>query len=170
MPSQTFIGTVSAIVPKGDEKSRTFPVRIALKNQQQSDGTPLLKPGMFAKVELPVDQKSHVLLVPKDSLVLGGPQPMIYVVAFDDKTKKKTVRSVPVQLGIAMNSWIEVRGELKAKQEVVVEGNERLRPGAEVATEAALVKPPSTSTVEKARALKPKENSPDGSPAASPAE
>lgn len=170
LPSQTFVGTVAAIVPKADEKSRTFPVRVALKNQQQSDGTPLLKPGMFAKVELPVDQKSHVLLVPKDSLVLGGPQPMIYVVAFDDKTKKKTVRPVPVQLGIAMNSWIEVRGELKAKQEVVVEGNERLRPGAEVVTEAAAVKPPSSSTVEKARAIKPKESSSDGPPASSPAE
>lgn len=170
LPSQTFVGTVAAIVPKADEKSRTFPVRVALKNQQQADGTPLLKPGMFAKVELPVDQKSHVLLVPKDSLVLGGPQPMIYVVALDAKTKKKTVQPVPVQLGIAMNSWIEVRGELKAKQEVVVEGNERLRPGAEIVTEAAVVKPPSSSTVEKARTLKPKESSSEGPSAASPAE
>lgn len=170
LPSQTFVGTVAAIVPKADEKSRTFPVRVALKNQQQSDGTPLLKPGMFAKVELPVDQKSHVLLVPKDSLVLGDSQPKIYVVALDEKTKKKTVQPVPVQLGIAMNSWIEVRGELKAKQEVVVEGNERLRPGAEVVTEAAVVKPPSNSTVEKARVLKPKETSSDGPSVASPAE
>jgi multidrug efflux pump subunit AcrA (membrane-fusion protein) len=170
LPSQAFVGTITAIVPKADEKSRTFPVRIALKNSLQTDGTPVLKPGMFAKVELPVDQKSHVLLVPKDSLVLGGPQPMIYVVALDDKTKKKTVRPVPVQLGIAMNSWIEVRGELKAKQEVVVEGNERLRPGAEIVTEAANVKPPSTSAVEKARALKPKEITPEAAPAASPAE
>ena len=170
LPSQIFVGTITAIVPKADEKSRTFPVRVTLKNPQQSDGTPLLKPGMFAKVELPVDHKSHVLLVPKDSLVLGGPQPMIYIVALDDKTKKTTVRPVTVQLGIAMNSWIEVRGELKAKQEVVVEGNERLRPGAEVVTEAAAVKPPSNSTVEKARAVKPKESVPDGSPVASPAE
>lgn len=170
LPSQTFVGTVTAIVPKADEKSRTFPVRVTLKNQQQSDGTPLLKPGMFAKVELPVDQKSHVLLVPKDSLVLGGPQPMIYVIAFDEKTKKKTVHPVTVQLGIAMNSWIEVRGELNAKQEVVVEGNERLRAGAEVVTEAAVVKPPSTTTVEKARVLKPKESSSDGPSVASPAE
>ncbi len=142
LPSQTFIGTVSAIVPKGDEKSRTFPVRIALKNQLQTDGTPLLKPGMFAKVELPVDQQKHVLLVPKDSLVLGGPQPVIFVVTTDEKTKKSTVSPVTVQLGIAVNSWIEVRGELNAKQQVVVEGNERLRPGAEVVTVPAKVKPP----------------------------
>ncbi|RLT02039.1 MAG: efflux RND transporter periplasmic adaptor subunit [Planctomycetota bacterium] len=132
LPSQTFVGTITAIVPKADEKSRTFPVRIALKNQQQSDGTPLLKPGMFAKVELPVDQKSHVLLVPKDSLVLGNPQPLVFVVTPDEKSKKTTVRPVSVQLGIAVNSWIEVRGDLKAKDKVVVEGNERLRAGVEI--------------------------------------
>ena len=169
IPSQSFAGTVTAIVPKADEKSRTFPVRVTLKNPQQADGTPLLKPGMFAKVELPVDQKNHVLLVPKDALVLGGPKPVIYVVVSDDKTKKKTVRPVPVQLGISLNSWIEVSGELKAAQEVVVEGNERLRPGAEVLTETAKIKPPNP-TVSKARTLKPAATSSDTLPASSPAE
>ena len=169
IPGQTFDGTVTAIVPKADEKSRTFPVRVTLKNPQQADGTPLLKPGMFAKVELPVDQKNHVLLVPKDSLVLGGLKPLIYVVGFDDKTKKKTVRPVPVQIGISLNSWIEVTGELKAGQEVVVEGNERLRLGVEVVTEAAKIKPPNP-TVSKARTLKTAASSSDAPSATSPAE
>ena len=140
LPNQTFIGSVIAIVPKGDEKSRTFPVRIALKNPLQTDGTPLLKPGMFAKVELPVDQKKNVRLVPKDSLVLGGPQPVVYIVT---PGEKPTVQPVPVQLGIAVGSWIEVKGELKGGQQVVVEGNERLRPGAEIIAVSAEIKPPS---------------------------
>jgi len=165
IPSQTFVGTITAIVPKADEKSRTFPLRITLKNPKQADGTPLLKPGMFAKVELPVDQKSQVLLVPKDALVLGGPQPKVYVITLDAKTKKTTVQPVPVQLGIALNSWIEVRGELKAKQQVVVEGNERLRPDAEVVTVPADVQPPSSSST-KGGTLDPIERSSDGSSAA----
>ncbi|MFM9964599.1 MAG: efflux RND transporter periplasmic adaptor subunit [Planctomycetaceae bacterium] len=169
LPAQTFVGTVTAIVPKADEKSRTFPVRVALKNSKQADGTPLLKPGMFAKVELPVDQKSHVLLVPKDSLVLGGPQPVVYVVTLDDKTKKTTVRPVPVQLGIALNSWIEVRGELKAKETVVVEGNERLRPGAEVVAVPANIQPPKPTT-DKTRTLKPTESASDNPTTTSPTE
>lgn len=140
LPNQTFIGSVIAIVPKADEKSRTFPVRIALKNPRQSDGTPLLKPGMFAKVELPVDQKKNVRLVPKDSLVLGGPQPVVYIVI---PGEKPTVQPVPVQLGIAVGSWIEVKGDLKSGQQVVVEGNERLRPGAEIVAAEAEIKPPS---------------------------
>ncbi|HLQ45938.1 MAG TPA: efflux RND transporter periplasmic adaptor subunit [Planctomycetaceae bacterium] len=143
LPNQTFVGSVTAIVPKADEKSRTFPVRITLKNSLQPDGAPLLKPGMFAKVELPVDQKKRVLLAPKDSLVLGGPQPVVYAVTTDEKTKQTTVRLVPVQLGIAADSWIEVKGDLNAGQQVVVEGNERLRPGAEIVAIPAAVKPPS---------------------------
>lgn len=142
LPSRTFVGTVIAIVPKGDVKSRTFPVRIELKNPRQSDETPLLKPGMFAKVELPVDQKSQVLLVPKDSLVLGGAQPVVFVAVPNEKTKKMTVHPVSVQLGIAVNSWIEVRGDLKAKDIVVVEGNERLRAGTEIEVSAPSKKSP----------------------------
>ncbi len=142
LPQETFVGKVIAIVPKADEKSRTFPVKVALSNRQQPDGTPLLKPGMFAKVTLPVDQKSHVLLVPKDSLVLGGPQPVVYVVRVDEKMQKSIVQSVPVQLGIAADSWIEVRGDLKPGQQVVVEGNERLRHGAEVVALPVEIEPP----------------------------
>lgn len=159
LPSRTFVGNVIAIVPKGDEKSRTFPVRIALKNEWQADNTPLIKPGMFAKVELPVDQRSQVLLVPKDSLVLGEQQPVIVVVDTDPKTQKSTVRRVPVQLGIAVNSWIEVRGDVKAKQLVVVEGNERLQPGAEVETVKADISPSVKKSVPA------QESSPTASPA-----
>lgn len=132
LPLQTFVGSVIAIVPKGDEKSRTFPVRIELKNTWQPDETPLLKPGMFARVELPVDQKRQVLLVPKDSLVLGGAQPMVFVIVKDPQSNKTKVREVPVQLGIASKSLIAVSGDLKAGDEVVVEGNERLRTNAEI--------------------------------------
>lgn len=145
LPAETFVGKVTAIVPQGDEKSRTFPVKVTLKNAEQADGTPLLKPGMFAKVTLPVDQKTHALLVPKDALVLGGPQPMVFVVVSDENEKKSSVQAVPVQLGIAVGSWIEVRGDLEPGQSVVVEGNERLRPGAEVMPVPANVTPPTKS-------------------------
>jgi len=68
---------------------------------------------------------------------------VVYVVTADEKTKQTTVRLVPVQLGIAADSWIEVKGDLIAGQQVVVEGNERLRPGAEIVAIPAAVKPPS---------------------------
>lgn len=145
IPSRTFVGTVTAIVPQADEKSRTFPVRIRLKNEQQADGTPLLKPGLFAKVELPVDQRRQVMLVPKDALVLGGPQPVVYVVRQEAGTKKFTAQAVPVQIGVAVGSWIEVRGQLEINQQIVIEGNERLRPGSEILPVPGNIAPPAKS-------------------------
>lgn len=145
LPQETFVGKVTAIVPQADEKSRTFPVKVTLHNAEQEDGTPQLKPGMYAKITLPVDQKSHVLLVPKDSLVLGGSQPLVYVVTTDSKTQKSVAQPVTVQLGIAAESWIEVRGDLKAGQIIVVEGNERLRPGSEVVPLPVEIEPPPKS-------------------------
>lgn len=146
LPHEAFFGTVTAVVPRADEKSRSFPVKIALKNRMQ-DGEPLIKPGMFARVWLPVDRKSDVLVVPKDSIVLGGPTPMVFVVesgptSDKDKTETTRARPVPVQLGIATESWIEVKGDLKPGSKVVVEGNERLRPGGEVIGSPAGLKEP----------------------------
>lgn len=141
LPNQKFSGEVTAIVPKADEKSRSFPVRVELRNTIDDDGVPLLKPGMFARVWLPVNQKNQPLLVPKDALVLGGKQPIVYVV--DETNKEKLiVKAVPVQVGIATQAWIEVRGDLKVGQKVVVEGNERLRPESEVLMAPANIKLP----------------------------
>lgn len=141
LPNQKFSGEVTAIVPKADEKSRSFPVRVELRNTIDDDGVPLLKPGMFARVWLPVNQKNQPLLVPKDALVLGGKQPIVYVV--DETNKEKLiVKAVPAQVGIATQAWIEVRGDLKVGQKVVVEGNERLRPESEVLMAPANIKLP----------------------------
>lgn len=154
LPNQKFSGEVTAIVPKADEKSRSFPVRVELKNTIDEDGVPLLKPGMFARVWLPVNQKNQPLLVPKDALVLGGPQPIVFVVEKAPPAKAETpgapkpekpaepgfvVRAVPVQVGIATQGWIEVRGDLKVGQMVVVEGNERLQPDSAVVPEPAKI-------------------------------
>ena len=71
--------------------------------------------------------------MPKDALVLGGRQAVVYMVRADRKDpKKQVVRPVPVRLGVAVGKDIQVIGEIQAGQQVVVEGNERLRPGMEV--------------------------------------
>ena len=47
--------------------------------------------------------------------------------------KPKTVAvPLPVKLGMAEGGRIEVKGDLKPGMKVVIQGNERLRPGAEV--------------------------------------
>ena len=129
LKAPTFEGTVALIVPQADVKSRSFPVKVRLENQFVDD-LPVIKPGMLARVTLPVGAPSSALLVPKDAIVLGGPSPIIFVVTpGKDKATPSTARLVPVQLGVVEDNLIQVKGELKPGEQVVYQGNERLMPG-----------------------------------------
>ncbi|HEY2415935.1 MAG TPA: efflux RND transporter periplasmic adaptor subunit [Pirellulaceae bacterium] len=132
LPNERFVGRVAMINPQADSRSHTFPVKIRVQNRIEND-QPVLKAGMFARVTLSVGKPTQCVLVPKDAVVLGGPSPMVLLAAAaGDKT---TVRPVPVQLGPAQGSWIAVFGDLKEGDPVIVEGNERVRPGQEIRTE-----------------------------------
>ena len=121
---RVFTGQVVAIVPQADVQARTFPVKVRVHNETTDEG-PLLKSGMYARVMLPTGAKRTALLVSKDAVVLGGPQPIVYVVESADG-KQGRASPVPVQLGVADGSLIQVIGPLQPNQLVVVQGNERL--------------------------------------------
>jgi hypothetical protein len=88
---------------------------------------------MYARVMLPTGEKQLATLVQKDALVLGGAQPVIFIVNLaSPEAKQGKVQPVPVQLGVAEGNMVQVRGGLAAGQMVVVQGNERLRPGQDV--------------------------------------
>ena len=120
-------GEVFAIVPQADAQSRTFPVKIRVKNDIGKAG-PVLKAGMLARVELPVGQAKKMLMAPKDAVVLNGNRRTVFVV--DPETK--VVSEVAVELGVSNGDLIEVSGSIKAGQQVVIRGNERLRTGQSV--------------------------------------
>jgi RND family efflux transporter MFP subunit len=132
IPGQPFEGVVSAIVPQADVQARTFPVKIRVKNRFVDD-KPLVKSGMYVRAMLPTGNKQMATLVSKDALVLGGPQPVVFVVdAASAEAKQGKVRPVPVQLGVSEGNMIQIRGGIEPGQLVVVQGNERLRPGQDV--------------------------------------
>jgi RND family efflux transporter MFP subunit len=132
LPGSPFAGVVSAIVPQADIQARTFPVKVRVKNTLSDDG-PVVKSGMYARVMLPTGAKQVATLAPKDALVLGGAQPVLFVVETNGtESKQGKVRPVPVQLGFADGGLIQVSGNIQAGQLVVVQGNERLQPGQEV--------------------------------------
>lgn len=142
LPTAIFTGEVHRIVPKANLRSRTFPVKIRVDNEFV-DGVPQIKSGMYARAILPTGDLRKALLTPKDSLVLGGPQPMIYVVV--DQGGKTVAKPVPVQLGIAVGNLIQISplggAPLDKGARVVVEGNERLRPNQEVSIQQTRATP-----------------------------
>lgn len=114
----SFTGTIAQILPVADPASRTFPVRIQVKNENQ-----LLRPGMFARVTFS-RQDENQLVVPKDAVTRT--EQGTHIVVADNGAAK----FVPVQLGPAdeLNQAVTAEG-LKAGDLVVVRGNEALRPG-----------------------------------------
>jgi RND family efflux transporter MFP subunit len=143
LPGQDFPGVVTEVVPQADVQARTFPVKVRVKNSV-GDGGPVLKSGMYARVLLPTAERRMAILVPKDSLVLGGPSPMVFVVEPAADGKGGKVTPVPVQVGVAHGGLIQVTGPLRIGQLVVVQGNERLQPGQDVAIQRT-IPPPNAS-------------------------
>jgi HlyD family secretion protein len=133
LPQEKFVGRVVMINPQADARAHTFPVKIRVANRIQND-QPLIKGGMFARVTLAVGKPTPCVLVPKDAVVLGGPQPLVFVAA--NAGDKTVVKPVPVTLGPAQGAWIAVIGEMKEGDHVIVEGNERVRPGQDIRPEA----------------------------------
>ncbi len=129
VPEEQWPGTVHRIIPQADVRSRTFPVDIRITNRIVQ-GVPVLKSGFLASVRLPTGGTRRSLLVPKDALVLGGRQTVVYVVdPLPQGRDAGLVRPVPVTTGLSEGGAIEVRGELTIGDRVVVEGNERLERG-----------------------------------------
>lgn len=130
-PQHTWIGRLERIVPQADLLSRSFPVKVLLDNRVE-DGEPVLRGGLLARAWLPVGKTGPATVVPKDALVLGAGQPLVYVVDPAAAPGTGTVRPVPVALGAAVAGTVEIRGDLGPGQLVVIRGNERLRPGMQV--------------------------------------
>ncbi len=149
-----FQGYVSKINPQADPRTRTVPVKVRvvttpfseyeLMGAQMLGGGPpqvwhhayceahgpVLKAGMLARMELPIDFPQQALLVPKDALVLGGEREQLWVIrdpsAAQDGFSRGNAQLVSVETGAAKGQWIQVKGDLRPGDLVVSKGNERI--------------------------------------------
>jgi RND family efflux transporter MFP subunit len=133
---QTWIGRVERIVPQADLLSRSFPVKVILENRIV-DGQPVLRGGMLARAWLPVGKTGLATVVPKDALVLGTGQPLVFAVdPAGGQAGTGVVRPVRVSLGATVGGGVEITGPIEPGALVVIRGNERLRPGMNVSFSA----------------------------------
>lgn len=111
-------GKVTAIVPKGDIQTRTFPVKIRVKN-----GISLIE-GMEARVILPAGDKKKGLIVPRDAVIGMGGGNVVFIIS---ESKAKMIK-VNVLSYMRLSAGVE-SNELREGMKVVVKGNERLMDG-----------------------------------------
>ena len=108
---------VRAIVPVGDALSRMLELRLELPETVWYIGSAV-------RVSLPSAEARMVTAVPRDALVLRADRISIFVISEDESAKR-----VDIELGTAEGDFIEVIGDVKSGDSVVIRGGERLRDG-----------------------------------------
>jgi RND family efflux transporter MFP subunit len=127
LPGKQFSGEVVYVVPQADLKSRTFPVKIRVKNELAA-GIPLLKAGMLARAQVAVGGEARGAVVRRDALVLDKENKYVFVADFDPQAVEEgPVRREKVTLGASDGTFVIVHGNVKPGDRVIIEGNERLR-------------------------------------------
>jgi RND family efflux transporter MFP subunit len=116
--------TLRAILPVEDPATRTRAVRLSAPDFATRAN---IADGQSLTVDIPVGPAREVLSVPKDALVQARGGWTVFV-ATDGKAMPR-----PVTIGVPSGDRYEVLSGLSNGDVVVVRGNERLRPGQDIA-------------------------------------
>ncbi len=117
---KTFKATVRAVVPEENALARTRLVRFAPKIEGRDD----VAANQSVILHIPSSKPREVVSVHKDAITQRRGKRVVFV--FDPEEKR--VRMREVELGEAFGSRFEVLKGLTIGDQVVVKGNERLRP------------------------------------------
>lgn len=112
-PDKEFTGTVTYVYPTLKAETRTVPVRVELANPGL-----LLKPAMFAQVEVAVSAKAKVVTVPLSAVIDSGTRQIVLISQGEGRFEPREVK-----LGARSDDYVEVREGVKEGDLVVVAAN-----------------------------------------------
>lgn len=115
-PGEVFRGKISYIGDLVDEETRTITVRAEVGNDDHR-----LKPGMFADVNILLDESYQMLVVPLAAVLEEGNQKIVFIREKDHYVCRE------VQTGPVDEGYQQIVSGLKAGDEVVVQGNHELK-------------------------------------------
>lgn len=113
-----FNGTIKALDPRIDPVTRSIKVHGLIDNNELK-----LRPGMLLNVTVELAQ-SNVLQLAEKAIVPLQNRHYVFVVGKDNQ-----VQQIEVQLGQRISGSVEVLSGVKAGDEVVIEGTQKLRNG-----------------------------------------
>jgi RND family efflux transporter MFP subunit len=112
-PNRLFEGRVTYVYPTLKAETRSVPIRVELANPGQ-----LLKPAMFAQVELQVGVVAPVLTVPDSAVIDTGTRRIVLVQVQEGRFEPREV-----ELGARGPSFVEVVKGVREGEQVVVAAN-----------------------------------------------
>lgn len=119
--NQMYNAKISAKIPLGDTKARTFPVKLAIDDPKQE-----LIEGLEVRASFDVESDESVLLVPRDSILPTLEGNVIFII--NGKSAKKV--AIEVKGYKDLNAYIvPLDWNLSVKDKVIIAGVERLSDG-----------------------------------------
>ncbi len=115
-----FTGVITNIALAADPTSKAYPIKVQIDNAQH-----ILKPGMFAEVQIKGDQQ-ETLLVPREAVGKTGDKDTVWVINKDKATSRE------VTVGTSDGKKIQILKGLKEGEQVVVSGQNLLQENAKV--------------------------------------
>jgi len=116
LPDDTLKGRITQLSPAIDMEARTFKGRIKVDNKQS-----LLKPGMFVKAEIVVQQRDSALVIPKEVILTEGKRKVVFI------AKNTTAEKRYIRTGIETLNEVEVIEGLKEEERLIIKGFETLK-------------------------------------------
>jgi multidrug efflux pump subunit AcrA (membrane-fusion protein) len=115
-PGKVFEGKVARINTGLDLNTRTLQAEIEIPNSSR-----LLKPGMFARIEVVLLEKPEVLAIPSNAVMENQGEKFVYLLEGNKAARR------PIVTGIEQDRFMEVREGLKEGDQVIVRGQEGIR-------------------------------------------
>jgi membrane fusion protein (multidrug efflux system) len=128
LPGRVFTGKLTAMNSMINATTRNVTLQATLANPEH-----LLRPGMFAKVEVVLPEKQKALVIPGSAISYAPFGDSVFVIEKqkDEKSGKEsqTIRQQFVRVGEARGDFVSISKGLKAGETVVGTGVFKLRPG-----------------------------------------
>lgn len=124
-PDRQYLGDITRVSPFLEAETRTADVEIEVDNSQG-----ILKPGMFARVQIEATVSRTSLSIPRAALLTRGDQKGVYLLSEEDTTIYR-----PVEIGRINGQVVEVIDGLSEGTRIVSTGAQNLNEGDKVRTE-----------------------------------
>lgn len=115
-PGKVFEGRIARISSALEPATRTLQAEIEIPNPGR-----ILKPSMFARIEVVLTEKPRALVVPRYAVILEGGSKAIFVVEGNQAVRK------PVVTGIEQEQFVEILEGASEGEQVIVKGQELVR-------------------------------------------
>lgn len=114
-------GVVTKVSPSADPKNKTYPIWVAISNPDK-----LLKPGMFAEIQLVTKQRRGVLAIPAAAILERNGGKVVFVAEGEKAVERK------VKVGMSEGGKTEILEGLNEGDMLVVSGLQVLRNGSDI--------------------------------------